>query len=535
MGLLDWLRRRSRRTDEPVPATGTAASPLRTSSLQPSFAVVDVETTGLSPKRDRILELAIVRVDARGTIVDEWVQRFDPEGPVGATHIHGITETDVVGMPLFSAVAPAVVSRIAGLPVIAHNAKFDLAFLRNELTGAGWSVPWMSSYCTLDASHTYLPDLDRRRLVDCCWAAGVHLTDAHSALGDARATAGLLRAYLVAHRGHDSVLREAKQSAAATVWPSHPSRPSLTPAQRRAAATQGRARPLRITPPRPAAPPLMRQLSSMSLLEVLEEGAPVGATAYLELLFDALEDGDISEGEADALQEARDVHELSTGDMAAAHEAFLLALAHRALDDGLVSRDERRELRDVAALLSVPESKIKAVLDRAEAARHARLSAALGPLPDPWLHGDPLRVGDKVVFTGCDEQHRERLERRAEELGVRVISAVSRLTVMLVTDGSFSGTKRARAEELGTRHVHPETFEVMLAHLQPAARPVLLQRPVETARTHVSEASADAVTASAPAPSVVRAWAIAAGLEVGVRGRLPKHVIEAYLEASQAS
>ncbi len=459
-------------------------------------------------------------------MVDEWVSRFDPEGPVGATHIHGITQADVVGQPRFADLAPVVISALSGLAVVAHNAKFDLAFLRNELKAAGWSVPWIAAYCTLDASHTYLPDMDRRRLVDCCWAVGVRLDDAHSALGDARAGAGLLGAYVTVNGGPDPILLEALAAARSTDWPTSPVRHPLT-AEQRAAGGSARARPMRITPSKPSAPPLLQQLTALSLLEVIEEGAPVGTTAYVEMLFDALEDGDISDAEADALQELVAEFELSPSDVHAAHEAFLLALAHRAVDDGRISHDERRELKTVASLLGVADTKVKQVLDRADSARHARLGAGLGPLPVPWPHGEPLRVGDRVAFTGCDEAQRLRLERRAEELGVRVISSVSPLTVMLITDGSFSGGKLAKARELGTRHVHPDTFEVLLQHLQPAGGQPVLPAPLPTR----VEAAVPPTTPAAASPSSVRAWAAASGYEVGARGRLPKHVTDAYAAA----
>lgn len=524
MGILDWLLGNSKQKQRAAAETTRLSA--RTPRV-PAFAVIDVETTGLSPQRDRILELAIVRLDESGAVVDEWVSRFDPEGPVGATHIHGITQADVAGQPRFADVAPTLMAALSGLAVVAHNAKFDLAFLRSELKAAGWSVPWTAAYCTLDASYAYLPDMDRRRLVDCCWAVGVRLDDAHSALGDARAAAGLLSAYMTVNGGPDPVLLEALAAARSTDWPASPVRKPLT-AEQRAAGSRVRARPMRITPPKPSAPPLLQQLTALSLLEVIEEGAPVGTTAYVEMLFDALEDGDISEAETEALQELVAEFELSTADVQAAHEAFLLALAHRAVDDGRISHDERRELKTVASLLGVADTKVKQVLDRADAARHARLGAGLGPLPEPWPHGEPLRVGDRVAFTGCDETQRLRLEQRAEELGVRVISSVSRLTVMLITDGSFSGGKLAKAQELGTRHVHPDTFDELLQHLQPAttgaAEPVIRQ---------VTPAAAESAPADAalPSPSTVRAWALAAGHEVGVRGRLPKHVSDAYAAA----
>src|SRR3954453_2476982 len=68
----------------------TASAPAVSLAGAPGFAVIDAETTGLSPNSHRILELAIVRTDPIGRVVDEWVCRFHPGGPVGATHIHGI-------------------------------------------------------------------------------------------------------------------------------------------------------------------------------------------------------------------------------------------------------------------------------------------------------------------------------------------------------------------------------------------------------------------------------------------------------------
>ena len=150
--------------------------------------------------------------------------------------------------------------------------------------------------------------------------------------------------------------------------------------------------------------------------------------------------------------------------MVAANRAFVLALGHQALADGKVTRAERAELKAVAELLAVDAKVLPRMLDQAEAARHARLSAKLGPLPDPWPHEAPLRVGDKVVFTGCDDAQRTRLEKRSEELGVRVLGTVSVKCPMLVTDGAMDGTKAAKARDLRTRVVHPDAYEILLRH-----------------------------------------------------------------------
>ena len=148
--------------------------------------------------------------------------------------------------------------------------------------------------------------------------------------------------------------------------------------------------------------------------------------------------------------------------------------------------------------------------------------------------GDPLRVGDKVAFTGCDDTQRARLEKRAEQLGVRVMGNVSRLTALLVTDGTMDGTKLAKAHEVGTRIIHPDTFETLLTHLQPALvtdapRPSTAKPGPIPTKPSGSEGNGSQV---APAsPTMIRSWALANGYEVGVRGRIAADIVDAYRNA----
>src|SRR5829696_1668219 len=204
MGFFDRFRKSKPR--HAAPAGGpphvppAVVGPVRASTSSaarvPGFAVIDVETTGLSAAGHRVLELAIVRTDPEGRVLDEWVSRFNPEGPVGAAHIHGITAADVARAPRFAHVQEEISDRLAGAAIAGHNVKFDLAFLRSEYARAGWALPHLPAACTLAASWDHLPYLARRRLPDCCEAAGIRHTGAHSALGDARATAALLAGYL---------------------------------------------------------------------------------------------------------------------------------------------------------------------------------------------------------------------------------------------------------------------------------------------------------------------------------------------------
>jgi DNA polymerase III epsilon subunit-like protein len=119
------------------PALAHAAPCAANAAIQPcpaSIAVIDVETTGLSPRcGDRIVELAIVVIHAHGPILREFVTLLNPERDIGPTHIHGLTASDVRHAPRFADVAGLVTETLAGCTAIAgHNIAFDHRFLRAE-------------------------------------------------------------------------------------------------------------------------------------------------------------------------------------------------------------------------------------------------------------------------------------------------------------------------------------------------------------------------------------------------------------------
>lgn len=436
-------------------------------SLDTHFAVIDVETTGLSPQADRVLQLAVVRVTTSGQVLDEWSAVFDPQGPVGATHIHGLTPEDVRGQPTFEARLHEISSLLAGHVLVAHNAAFDMAFVAQGFARAGWELPPVPVVCTLESSSYYLPDLERRRLIDCCTSAGVELRDAHSALGDARATAALFSTYMDPHRSPGPLLEHLQLPGAAqsVQWPTTVTRErrATTSAPSRQAWTTSR-----LTPPTPSPSRLTALVNGFAFQDALEAGAPTHTIAYLEFLAEVLEDGDLSPTESGALEDLVAAYDMTADEVRAAHRAFILAMSHYAFDDGRVSAEERNELTAIAALLQVDKVIIKNVLDEVDQARLARLSQGLRELPSDWSAGEPLRVGDKVVFTGGDDDQRLELETRASTLGLRVVSSVSKQTAMLVTDGQFAGSKAAKAAQLGTRLVHPADFVTLLDYLQPA-------------------------------------------------------------------
>jgi DNA polymerase-3 subunit epsilon len=162
----------------------------------PDYAVVDVETSGFHPPKSEVIEIAVVHVDNQGSITGCWDSLVRPQGAVGATHVHGINPAMVRSAPTFAQIAQALHGLLAGRIVVAHNLPFDSKFLVSEFARAGVDAPEIrDGICTLSTAKRYLPG-PPHKLADCCDHAGIALTDAHMALGDATATAKLLGYFL---------------------------------------------------------------------------------------------------------------------------------------------------------------------------------------------------------------------------------------------------------------------------------------------------------------------------------------------------
>jgi len=160
--------------------------------MQTSFIAVDVETTGLVPAGDRIVEVAILRYED-GVEVDTWSSLIDPGRAIPriAVSIHGINNAKVADSPAFAEVAGEVASRLKGLPLLAFNARFDFGFLQMELARAGLNLPPLNSW--LDAMVVASRRMGRPRvsLKHACHNFNIDQGKAHRAEDDARAAAQL--------------------------------------------------------------------------------------------------------------------------------------------------------------------------------------------------------------------------------------------------------------------------------------------------------------------------------------------------------
>jgi DNA polymerase III epsilon subunit family exonuclease len=160
--------------------------------------VVDLETTGFIPGTDRVVEVAVVRVERNGQqqVLETLV---NPEGPVGPTEVHGIDALDVEGAPIFRDILGPLRDILDGALVVAHNAGFDVGFLESEMryAGASYGQPWL---CTLALARSLHPERRGRgsnRLETLTRIYAIRNQHAHRALGDALATRDLLDALIL--------------------------------------------------------------------------------------------------------------------------------------------------------------------------------------------------------------------------------------------------------------------------------------------------------------------------------------------------
>src|SRR3954470_9537071 len=151
----------------------------------PSFAFVDLETTGLSPSHNRITEIGLVLID--GNHVEEWTTLLNPRSPIKdcSRWIREDGESALKKSPTFNEIAKDLLKRLEGRMFIAHNARFDYGFLKAEFLRVGmeFTAPVICSAMLSRKLYAHLPshDLDALMVEHDLYAG-----PRHRALPDAR-------------------------------------------------------------------------------------------------------------------------------------------------------------------------------------------------------------------------------------------------------------------------------------------------------------------------------------------------------------
>ena len=158
-----------------------------------SFSVVDVETTGLSANKNRIIEIALVRIENL-KITDKLNYLINPQTyiPPFITSLTGIDNDDVIGAPIFSNIVDEVIAFIDNTVLTAHNFTFDSGFLNSEFTMSGREFMNEHSCCTLKLARNIYPTLQSKSLSSVAYSLNLRNSNSHRALGDAEITAKVL-------------------------------------------------------------------------------------------------------------------------------------------------------------------------------------------------------------------------------------------------------------------------------------------------------------------------------------------------------
>ena len=177
------------------------------------YAVLDIETTGGSPKSEKITEIAIYISDGK-EITDEFITLINPEKPIPyfITSLTGITNEMVADAPKFYEIAKQLVEITEDKIIVAHNVNFDYRFIRNEFKSLGYDFT-RNNLCTLQLSRRLFPGHRSYSLGNICNDLGIHIENRHRAAGDALATVKLLEMLLnkCNENGGDNILAAASQ------------------------------------------------------------------------------------------------------------------------------------------------------------------------------------------------------------------------------------------------------------------------------------------------------------------------------------
>lgn len=168
---------------------------LKNLDLKRALVCFDLETTGTSPDRDRIVEIGLVRVEPDGAR-RSFRTLVNPEMPIPApaTAVHGISDDDVRDAPVLAAVAPGIVALFEGADLCGFNSVgFDAPLLEAELRRAGTPIE-LAGRRHLDAMRIFHAMEPRTLTAAYRKYCGKDLTDAHAALADVEATLEVLDA-----------------------------------------------------------------------------------------------------------------------------------------------------------------------------------------------------------------------------------------------------------------------------------------------------------------------------------------------------
>ncbi|MCX7797305.1 MAG: exonuclease domain-containing protein [Melioribacter sp.] len=157
------------------------------------YCVFDFETTGTSPKLDKVIEIGIVKI-SNSKIVDKFQSLINPGQPIPyyITLLTGIKNSDVINAPYFEDLYEKIKEFVGDSILVAHNLNFDYSFMKNECQRANLEMLDNYAICTLKLAKRLFPELQSKSLSTLVKYFNIKHRNVHSGLGDAIATAKIL-------------------------------------------------------------------------------------------------------------------------------------------------------------------------------------------------------------------------------------------------------------------------------------------------------------------------------------------------------
>ena len=158
-------------------------------NIESEYVVFDIETTGLSPRYNKIIEIGAVRIKD-GRIQDRYSQFINPEVPIpySITKLTSINDNMVMEAPTIEEVLPQFFEFVGDAILVAHNASFDTGFIKEFAKRQGLSFDY-TIVDTMTLAHILIPELGKYTLDRLCKQFNVSLENHHRACDDAAATA----------------------------------------------------------------------------------------------------------------------------------------------------------------------------------------------------------------------------------------------------------------------------------------------------------------------------------------------------------
>ncbi|WP_017582286.1 3'-5' exonuclease [Nocardiopsis valliformis] len=394
-----------------------------------TFAVVDLETTGLHPEAGhRICEVAVVRMRGDSTVIDEYSTLVNPGIPLRNSEFHEITDAQAAHAPVFADIAGDLVAYLSDAVVVAHNLPFEEGFLKAEFGRLNVSAQGLPGLCTLQTLRTQLDRYGYKQNQLYQLMTGEWMRGQHHALADARHLARML-----------SVLLNESPQPLAWAGPNPMTAPPLPRTGRIAPRTFGLRKGQEGW--------LANVTAGLPDMNPSPRPHPQGVAAYRSALGHALEDGKIVGEEAHHLAGLATAAGLTQTTIRQVHEQVLLEARARAEADGVVTSTELRELEKAARNLGAGHA-IKDLLYVAEQEK-ARKN---GPLKG-WRI---VPVGDSPAISAVMDH----AVSQGATAGVKITKTVR----LVIAEPGTSDPKIDRAQQEGHRVVTPaQAWDVLRA------------------------------------------------------------------------